>query len=151
MSCTMSWHSEISDTRHCPGWLSARPAPAWSRPEALLLAACEKSSRLPVVWANPMLRLGSEPLTTPDLWLDDVAMAIMVHSRQFHSGELDWDRTVESDSDLTAAGIVVLGVTPNRIYRSLPAVVARIERTYLSAQARPRPPVTARRQPLLAG
>ena len=73
----------------------------------------------------------------------------MVHSRRFHSAGAAWDATVEADADLTAVGIVVAGVTPNRIHRNLAGVVARIERTYLQARQRPRPPVTATRRSLL--
>ncbi len=104
---------------------------------------------LPQVWPNPELRVGHTRLTTPDLWFDDVALAVMVHSRRFHSAGEAWDATVEADADLTAVGIVVVGVTPNRIHRNLAGVVARIERTYLSARRRPRPPVTTARRSLL--
>lgn len=123
---------------------------SWSPPEALLLQALEQSSVLPHVWPNPELRVGPTRLSTPDLWFDDVALAVMVHSRRFHSGAA-WDATVEADADLTEAGIIVVGVTPNRIHREVAAVVARIERTYQRARQRPRPPVTAARRSLLAG
>jgi len=40
---------------------------------------------------NPRLKdMHDKRLTTPDLWFDDVGMAVMVHSRQFHSGALQW-------------------------------------------------------------
>ena len=120
---------------------------SWSPPEAILLRAVAQSSVLPQVWPNPGLRIGPTRLTTPDLWFDDVALAVMVHSRRFHSAGAAWDATVEADADLTAVGIVVAGVTPNRIHRNLAGVVARIERTYLQARQRPRPPVTATRHP----
>ncbi len=122
---------------------------SWSPPEAILLRAVEQSRVLPQVWPNPELRVGHTRLTTPDLWFDDVALAVMVHSRRFHSAGAAWDATVEADADLTAVGIVVVGVTPNRIHRNLAGVVSRIERTYLSARRRPRPPVTTARRSLL--
>ena len=122
---------------------------SWSPPEAILLRAVEQSRVLPQVWPNPELRVGHTRLTTPDLWFDDVALAVMVHSRRFHSAGEAWDATVEADADLTAVGIVVVGVTPNRIHRNLAGVVSRIERTYLSARRRPRPPVTTARRSLL--
>ncbi len=62
--------------------LDAAATGAWSRPEAVLLAAIEASTVLPRPWAN--LRLIHQPtgqrLLTPDVWFDDVAMAVMVHS-----------------------------------------------------------------------
>ena len=123
---------------------------AWSPPEATLLAALQRSSVLPEAWANPTLANGSTRLTTPDVWFDDVALAVMVHSRRHHASGNDWDRTVEQDGDLTAAGLVVIGVTPNRIFSDLAAVVTRIERTYQTARRRPRPPVVATRRRLLS-
>lgn len=118
-------------------------AGAWSVPEADLIRLVQRSAILPRPWANPQL-VGptGASLTAPDLWFDDVAMAVMVHSRQFHSVGRGWEQTVEADADLTSAGVVVVGVTPNSIARDPASVLDRIERTYLSAQARPRPPVT---------
>ena len=54
--------------------------------------------------ANPILTgPGGEALTSPDVWFDDVGMAVLVQSRQFHSQGLDWDATVVAGSDLSAA------------------------------------------------
>ncbi len=123
---------------------------AWSRPEAALLAGLDRSKILPPAWANPILRCAGRGLTTPDAWFDDVALAVMVHSRRYHADRLDWERTVEQDADLTEVGIVVVGVTPRRILGNLPAVIARVERTYLAVCRRPRPPVVATRRTLWA-
>ena len=77
------------------------------------------------------------------MWFDDVAMAVMVHSRRYHSSPDDWDDTVDADSDLTSAGVVVAGVTPHRISTSPTEVLHRLERTHAAAAARPRPDVVA--------
>ena len=74
-------------------------------------------------------------MTTPDAWIDDVAMAVMVHSRRFHEGELDWENTVETDTDLAACRVVVVGVTPRSISREPARVLERIERAYLTARS----------------
>jgi hypothetical protein len=34
-------------------------------------------------------------------------MAVMVHSREFHAGALDWEGTVGGDDDLSSARVVV--------------------------------------------
>ena len=124
--------------------LDAAASGAWSVPEAALLEVLSGSRSLPMPWTNPILTTtGGLALVSPDVWFDDVALAVMVHSRRFHAdGEL-WDATVEKDSDLVAAGIVVVGVTPNRIRRDPMAVRARVEAAYLVARARPRPAVLA--------
>ena len=98
------------------------------------------SSLLPSPWANPTVHdPHGRRLTTPDLWCDDVALAVMVHSRRFHSGVLDWESTVLADEDLRAAGIEVVAVTPGSVAAEPQLVVARIEAAYRRAAARPRP------------
>ena len=72
-----------------PAPAEAGPA-AWSLPEA--------SSRVwsalvgpPAALAQPRAEeTDGRRLTTPDVWFDDVAMAVMVHSREFHAGVIDW-------------------------------------------------------------
>ncbi|KQX64542.1 hypothetical protein ASD06_10350 [Angustibacter sp. Root456] len=57
-------------------------AGAWSAPEAELLDALGASTLLPPVVANPVLTVAGQQLLSPDLWIDDVALALMVHSRR---------------------------------------------------------------------
>ncbi len=117
---------------------------AWSLPEAELLDLLSSSTVLPETMANPALVDSSGlRLLTPDVWFDDVAMAVMVHSRAHHSEGEEWDTTVERDAGLVAAGVVVAGVTPRRIRSDPIAVLRRLEQTYLTARDRPRPAVTA--------
>jgi hypothetical protein len=113
---------------------------AWSVPEADLLRIVNDHRRLPRPWANPTLHdpLGRR-LTTPDLWFDDVALAVMVHSRAFHSGVLDWEATVAADEDLRAAGVEVVAVTPASIAAEPERVLTRIDAAYGRALRRPRP------------
>ena len=84
---------------------------------------------------NPALKdMQDKRLTTPDVWFDDVGMAVMVHSRQFHSGSLQWDATVTDDSDLSGCRIVVVGVTPEQLARDPRSVLQRIESHYRFAR-----------------
>ena len=123
---------------------------AWSVPEADLLDLVAISTVLSVAWANPLLTTtAGDRLTTPDVWFDDVALAVMVHSRRHHSEADQWDDTVERDGDLVAAGVVVAGVTPRRLRRQPDAVLTRLERAYLIAAARPRPGIRATPRHLL--
>ncbi len=113
---------------------------AWSVPEADLLRLVSGHGRLPEPWANPVLHdAAGRRLTTPDLWIDDVALGVMVHSRAFHSGVLDWEATVAADEDLRAAGIEVVAVTPASIATQPERVLARIDAAYGRAARRPRP------------
>ena len=66
---------------------------AWSVPEADLARLLTTSRLLPPVWANPQLKnVDGNRLTTPDQWLDEVGMAVMVQSQRFHAGVLQWER-----------------------------------------------------------
>jgi hypothetical protein len=132
------------------GPLADAASGAWSVPESELLELVATSTVLPAPWANPVLTgPGGERLTTPDVWFDDVAFAVMVHSRRHHSEGDQWDDTVEKDGDLVAARVVVAGVTPRRLRQQPEAVLRRLERTYLAARGRPRPPVLATPRHLL--
>lgn len=117
---------------------------AWSIPEADLARIVHASRALPPMWANPQLSVGDHRLPTPDGWFDDVALAVQVHSRQFHADELDWDGTVAADAVFVEHGIPVLAVTPRQIARAPDDVVGRIERAHEAAGRRPRPPVVAK-------
>lgn len=114
----------------------------WSVVEDEVLQLMGTSSILPEAMTNPRL---SDPngraLITPDLWLDDVAMAVMVHSRAYHSNGDQFVDTIERDSELVAAGIAVIGVTPTGVRRDPVAVLRKIEATYAGALGRARPAV----------
>lgn len=116
--------------------LSVAASGAWSLPEAELLRLLSSSTVLPQLLANPELRDGEgHRLTTPDVWVDDVAMAIMVHSRRWHAGEREWESTVEYDTDLQAARVLVVGVTPHSIRARPRWVLERVETAYLRARS----------------
>ena len=121
-------------------------AGAWSVPESDLLALTRTSRRLPAPMANPLLTgPAGEALTSPDIWLDDVGLAVMVQSRQFHADGLDWEATVEQGSDLSAVRVVVVGVTPAALVRDPEAQLRRIERAHeAAARTGVRAPVSAR-------
>lgn len=121
-------------------------AGAWSISEVDLLEALAMSTILPPVMPNPVLRLSTgELLPTPDAWLDDVGLAIQLHSRTYHAREQDWDGTVMADGELVAAGVTVIGVTPHQVRQDPEAIVRRVERAYLALRQRGgRPDIVAR-------
>ena len=129
--------------------LQEAAAGAWSVPEADLAALVRSSRVLPTALLNPGLEDESGVrLTTPDVWFDDVGMAVMVHSRQFHAGVLQWDATVTDDSELSSYRIVDVGVTPEQLAKDPPAVLRRIEDHYATARRSGfRPPVVATPRP----
>lgn len=129
--------------------LQEAAAGAWSLPEADLAVLLQSSSVLTTAWLNPELTdERGRRLTTPDVWFDDVGMAVMVHSREFHAGVLQWDATVTADADLSGSRIVVVGVTPEQLSRDPRSVLRRVESHYLTARESGfRPRVVARPRP----
>ncbi|GAB3591614.1 hypothetical protein GCM10027446_10090 [Angustibacter peucedani] len=114
-------------------------AGAWSLPEADLLVLCTSSRVLPHAWPNPRLWSGSRALLSPDVWFDDVALAVMVHSKAHHAREAEWRQTVERDAELTVHGVLVLAVTPSSIAADPRRVLRMVEQAYVQAGRRPRP------------
>lgn len=114
----------------------------WSVAEEEVLDLMGTSSVLPEPMTNPRLfDAHGNALISPDLWLDDVAMAVMVHSRTYHSNGDQFVDTIERDSELVAAGVAVIGVTPTGVRREPAAALRRIEATYAGALRRERPAV----------
>lgn len=117
---------------------------AWSIAEHDLLALVARSSALPRPWLNPRLTTGAGArLPTPDLWFDDVALAVQVHSHQHHADGDRWTATIQADSALAEAGVLRVALTPREIRRTPDDTLARLERAYRSMRARPRPDVRA--------
>ncbi|WP_040161742.1 hypothetical protein [Mobilicoccus massiliensis] len=88
---------------------------------------------------NPEVRTATGGrLTSPDLWFDDVALAVMVHSKEHHLIGDDWERTITSDADLSIAGAAVIGIAPTTISRDPASALRRVEQAYAAARSRPR-------------
>jgi hypothetical protein len=118
-------------------------AGSWSVAETDLLHLVARSRVLPAIWPNPRLAAADGTrLPTPDGWIDQVAMAIQVHSRRWHQRAEDWEATVMTDGIFAEYGVVV-AVTPRALRTDPDAVLVRLERAYLAAVRRPRPGVTA--------
>lgn len=123
---------------------------AWSLPESEF-ADCLASSRvLPEVLPNPVLTtLDGLVLPSPDGYVEEVGLALQVHSRRHHLLEDDWESTLRTDTALGAVGVPLMAFSP-RTLRAHPArVLAAVERAYLSLRGRPRPPVLARARQLV--
>lgn len=118
---------------------------AWSVPEADLARLVSTSRILPDPVANPsLLAPDGTSLPMPDLWFDDVGLAVQVHSWQYHGDPDNWDTTVMNDGIFAGYGIAVIAVTPRAIDRRPGEVLRRIEAAYRAASGRARPEVRVR-------
>lgn len=105
---------------------------AWSPPESDALALLAASPRLPHVWPNPVLEVaGGVVLPSPDGWIDEVGLAIQVHSRRYHQRDEDWETTVESGTALGEYGVPVVGTTPVALRDDPARFVRRVESAYV--------------------
>ena len=122
----------------------------WSLPESGFESALARSSSLPPVMANPVLTTATgERLPTPDGWLDDVGLALQVHSLRWHALGAQWEGTVVRDSVYVEHGITVVAFTPQRISADPEWVVRRVERIHASLVGRGRPEVRVTARSLL--
>lgn len=116
----------------------------WSLPESGLEAALAHSRSLPPLMANPELRAADGTrLPTPDGWLDDVGLALQVHSLRWHALGADWEGTVIRDSVFVEHGITVVAFTPQRISTDPAWVARRVETIHAALTGRGRPAVVA--------
>lgn len=140
---------ELDDGPRCGSALlragiDAAASGAWSVPEHDLLQVLRSSGRFPVVWANPVLQApDGTRLPTPDCWLDDVGLAIQVHSRRHHFGVADWEHTLHQDGVFAEYGVPVIAITPQQLRASPSGVLARISRAHAARRGSARPNVIA--------
>ena len=82
------------------------------------------ASNLPLPMFNPRLYLNGAFLACPDAWWPATGVAVEVDSRAWHfSSEADWHQTTRRHTRMTAAGILVIHLTPRQL-REEPARVA---------------------------
>ena len=104
--------------------------------------------RLPTPLFNPRLYLNGTFLACPDAWWQEAGVAVEVDSKEWHfSTEESWQDTMRRHSRMTAAGILVIHVTPKQV-RVEPGRVepGRVARDIAAALDRGRCPadITAR-------
>jgi hypothetical protein len=85
-----------------------------SAPEAELRELI-MSSGLPAPLYNPDLYLNGKFLARPDAWWPEAGVAVEVDSKEWHLLPGDWERTLQRDRRMIAAGIFVIHVTPSEL------------------------------------
>ena len=73
---------------------------------------------------NPRLYLDGKFLASPDAWWPSAGVAVEVDSKEYHFFFDGWQDTLRRHDRITAAGILVIHVSPNQL-RSEPERVAR--------------------------
>jgi len=104
-----------------------------------------KSGRLPEPMYNARLYIGAEFIGQPDVWWRDAGVAGEVDSREWHLSPAQWERTMARHATMSAAGIIVIHVTPRRIRLDGATVLAEF-RSAIDAGSK-RPPLAIRTVP----
>nr|WP_211323245.1 hypothetical protein [Amycolatopsis palatopharyngis] len=92
-------------------------------------------------WNKPVYDEYGVYVGTPDAWLDSVAFAWEIDSREFHFEIAGYARTLARNARYSAAGVVVLQTLPIRLRTEPDAVINELRAAYAAAQRRPRPPL----------
>lgn len=101
-----------------------------SEPEARLRTLLSGSRVLPPPLWNCRLLLHSRWLADPDAYLPDAGLVVEYESRQWHLSPADWENTLARHDRLSAAGLRVLHVTPDRLRSGPRRVLQTIEDAY---------------------
>jgi IS5 family transposase len=105
------------------GELRAGPV---SVPE-LELAHRWRSSGLPrAVFNADLYDRAGEFVARPDVYIEELGIAVEVESRTHHFSVEDWDRTMRRHARMTAKGLVVLHVAPRRIREDWAGIAADV-------------------------
>jgi hypothetical protein len=101
-----------------------------------------RASALPQPLFNPTLLLDGKFLAQPDVWWPDYGVAVEVDSREWHLLPEHWEQTMTRHRHMSAAGIMVLHVSPRQIHERWSALLADIEAAL--RVGRPLPAITTR-------
>jgi very-short-patch-repair endonuclease len=97
-----------------------------------------RGAGLPPPIFNARLYIGPELLAVADAWWPDAGVAVEVDSREWHLSPDDWQRTLRRSTRMSACGIIVLHVTPQRIRTEAATVAAEIRSALDAGRTRPR-------------
>jgi predicted transcriptional regulator of viral defense system len=97
---------------------------------------------LPAPLFNARLYLGRRLLAVPDAWWPQAGVAAEVDSREWHFAPEGWEQTMQRHRRMTAAGVLVLHVSPRQVATAPGEVAADLAAALRSG--RPLPAITTR-------
>jgi hypothetical protein len=99
-------------------------------------------ARLPEPLYNARLYLGEVFLAQPDAWWPQYGVAVEVDSREWHLSPADWEQTMARHQRMSAAGVVVVHVSPRQLRDESARLEADLDATLKAG--RPLPAITTR-------
>lgn len=110
-----------------------------------------KGGGLPEPMYNPQLFIETEFIGQPDVWWRDAGVAGEVDSREWHLSPAQWERTMARHATMSAAGIIVIHVTPRRVRLDGARVLAEFRSAIDAGRKRPPLPIRAVPSMVVAG
>jgi hypothetical protein len=92
-----------------------------------------------VHWNADVHRADGSFLACPDGFVDEVALALELHSFAHHADLEKYDATMRRQAEMTAAGLVVVPVTPRELREDPAGVKRKMWAALEQARLRPRP------------
>jgi hypothetical protein len=99
-----------------------------------------------VHWNTRVIRSDGSFLASPDGFVDEVALALELHSFTHHADLETFDATMRREAEMTAAGLVVVPVTPRELREDPAGVKRKMWAALDQARLRPRPAVVMKPQ-----
>jgi hypothetical protein len=99
-------------------------------------------SGLPQPLYNPKLYIGEMFLAQPDAWWPEYGVAVEVDSREWHLSPADWEQTMARHRRMSAAGVIVVHVSPRQLRDQGAQLEADLAATLRAG--RPLPAITTR-------
>lgn len=110
---------------------------SWSAPEAHLRSGFVRLDVPQPAWNIRLFNPDGGFLAVVDGYIEDVGLAIEVDSRAHHSEADDWRQTLDRSARLSAHGVVVMHLTPDRIWADVDGVVRQIQAARDALAGRP--------------
>jgi hypothetical protein len=126
--------------------VSAVVTGAMSGPEADLARLLESAGVPSVMYNVALVSAAGSYVATPDVWLDDVGLAVEVDSVAYHATPDGFARTLRRNARYAAAGVPVVTVLPADLHARPRGTLRDIDRARAAAAARGRPDVVVHRQ-----
>lgn len=97
---------------------------------------------LPEPLYNARLYIGDTFLAQPDAWWPRYGVAVEVDSREWHLSPADWEQTMARHQRMSAAGVIVVHVSPRQLRDESARLEADLDATLRAG--RPLPAITTR-------
>ena len=111
-----------------------------------------RSTDLPTpAWNVHLFGADGSYVGCPDVWFDEVGLAVELDSYEFHFSKAGYASTTKRNIRYAANGVLVVQILPSRLTKAPESVVADIKAAYCAAARQGRPSVVTRARTPMPG